>query len=111
MFEAKIESRCEEDIREQAKEVLAALCGVVNKDELLELMNSMGMTKQFDTKEAEYSVGTYVDPLLKKDNSLILVEALLADSVRLRDSVSIVRCLPSMLCLYHPTKIKPQYLD
>ncbi|VDI39216.1 Hypothetical predicted protein [Mytilus galloprovincialis] len=43
----------QEDIREQAKEVLAALCGVVNKDELLELMNSMGMTKQFDTKEAE----------------------------------------------------------
>lgn len=33
--------------------MLAALCGVVNKDELLELMNSMGMTKQFDTKEAE----------------------------------------------------------
>ncbi|XP_071149702.1 uncharacterized protein [Mytilus edulis] len=43
----------QEDIREQAKEVLAALCGVVNKDELLELMNSMGMTKQFDTKEAD----------------------------------------------------------
>ncbi|CAC5389737.1 unnamed protein product [Mytilus coruscus] len=42
-----------EDIREQAKEVLAALCGVENKDELLELMNSLGMTKQFDTKEAE----------------------------------------------------------
>jgi hypothetical protein len=33
--------------------VLAALSGVVKKEELLELMISMGLTKQFDSKDKE----------------------------------------------------------
>jgi len=33
--------------------VLAALSGGVNKEELLELINSMGLTKQFDSKDEE----------------------------------------------------------
>ena len=43
----------QEDIREEAKNVLAALSSVVNKEELLELMTSMGLTQQFDSKDEE----------------------------------------------------------